>query len=415
MIEVKWIMNNEKIYKSSCEKRGVDPNFDSIKSLYEDVKKLTSTINTKKEEQNKISKEFPLHAKDKDKLSDLRNKSKSLAEEIKSFQEEMEVKNSSLTEILALIPNILDKHVPYGNSDKDNEVFYSTGVTEDTFEMKNHFNMTPMLNFERSAKISGPRFSIMNGDIAKLYRALSQYMLDFHQNNGVVEYIVPTIVKEETMFNADKLPKFADDAFLDKDANLWFIPTSEVPLVTQFSNEFIEVSNPIRMTALTSCYRKEAGSAGRDTRGLIRQHQFDKVELVTICKPSQARDEFITLLSNVENLIKSLGLGYRKLLLCSKDTGFGAAKTIDFEVYFKGAKQFREISSCSMCNAFQATRSNIKYKEDGKNNFVHTMNGSGLPIGRTLAAIMEHYQTKDNEIIIPDVLKSYMNKDKIDL
>lgn len=413
MLEAKWIIKNEKAYKASCAKRGVDSNFDLIKEKYEKVKSLTTEVNSFREEQNKISKEIPLFIKDKEKFTELKTQAKSLGEKIKSIQEELTVENLELTKILEIIPNVLDKHVPTGDSDKDNEVFFSSKVTED-LNSKNHFEITNDLNFVRSAKISGPRFNIMTGDIAKLYRALSQYMLDYHQEAGIEEYILPTLVKEEAMYGADKLPKFADDAFKDDSTNMWFIPTGEVPLVTQFMDEIIDLKSPLRMTALTSCYRKEAGSAGKDTRGLIRQHQFDKVEVVTICKPEDAKDEYIRMLNHIESLIKSLELDYRKVLLCSKDTGFGASKTIDFEVYFEGAKQFREISSCSTCGTFQTVRSNIRYKEE-KTIHPHTMNGSALPVGRTLAAIMEKYQGEDNTLIVPKVLVPYMKKEIISL
>ena len=287
---------------------------------------------------------------------------------------------------------------------------------EFSFSPKRHFEIGEalnLMNFELASKISGTRFVVLKGMLSKLERAISQFMLDKHSyENGYTEMNVPYLVKKESLFGTGQLPKFSDDLFTAGEDH-WLIPTAEVPLTNLVRNQILDKNNlPMRITSSTPCFRSEAGASGQDTKGMLRQHQFTKVELVSIVEPDHSVDELERMLESAESILKDLEIHYRIMTLCSADMGFSANKTYDIEVWLPGENNYREISSCSNCGDFQARRMNTRYKSNDKNIFVHTLNGSGLAVGRTLIAIIENYQTEDGNVIIPKVLRKYLNNKK---
>ena len=322
--------------------------------------------------------------------------------------------DGEIRKILEQLPNILDSDVPDGRDESDNVVVKVVGTPPDLgFPAKQHFELGEALGqmlFEPAAKLAGARFTILRGQLAKLERALGQFMLDLHtREHGYDETQVPLLVNDATMYGTGQLPKFADDLFHTTDGR-WLIPTAEVPLTNLAGNEILaDKALPRRVTALSECFRSEAGSAGRDTRGMLRQHQFRKVELVSITRPEDSAAEHERMTACAETVLEQLGLPYRRVLLCAGDTGFSAAKTYDLEVWLPGQRMWREISSCSNCRDFQARRMNARYRgADGKPAFVHTLNGSGVAVGRALIAVMENYQEPDGSIRVPQALGPWM-------
>uniref|UniRef100_UPI00260C37E3 serine--tRNA ligase n=1 Tax=uncultured Campylobacter sp. TaxID=218934 RepID=UPI00260C37E3 len=309
--------------------------------------------------------------------------------------------------------NITDDDVPFGK-DEDDNVCIKTVLepTKFDFTPKEHWELGESLgwlDFERGAKLSGSRFTVLRGMGARLSRALVNYMIDFNSARGFELVNVPYLVSSNTLFGTGQLPKFEEDLYKVRDEDLYLIPTSEVPVTNLYNDTIIEAEQlPIKMTCYSACFRQEAGSAGRDTRGMIRQHQFEKVELVAITRPEDSAKMLEEMISCASDLLASLGLPHRHMLLCSGDLGFSAAKTVDLEVWLPGQNQYREISSISNCRDFQARRAKIRFKDGKKNSLVHTLNGSSLAVGRTLIAVMENYQRKDGSIEIPRVLEKYM-------
>lgn len=413
MHSAKWIIENKDIFIEKCKLRDIDPGYDFIESCYKMYTIGNNIIENLQQTNNSITKEIQKMMKKGEDITSLKSQVISGKSTIEITEEANKKTLDLLNVHLETIPNILDDSVPYGVDEKDNIVIFSTIDTIPEIKTA-HYEITKDIDFEAAANISGSRFSILRGDIAKLARVLGQFMVDYHVDNKFEETIVPVLVNENIMYNTDKLPLFADQAFVTTDGK-WLIPTAEVPLVGQYSNKILNLENgPIRMVAISNCFRSEAGASGRDTRGLIRQHQFEKVELVTICKPDDSEQEHELIQNSVEKLLLKLGLDYRKVLLCSGDTGFGSAKTYDYEVLMEGTGEFREISSCSNIKNFQGTRGNIRYKKEKGTGIVHTLNGSGLPIGRTLAAIIEKYYDGSG-IIVPECLVPYMRKDRIEI
>jgi len=322
--------------------------------------------------------------------------------------------DTALRDLLSALPNILDPDVPDGHDENDNEQVKEWGNRRNFDGPKQHFEIGEalgLMDFSSAAKVAGSRFTVLKGALARLERALGQFMLDVQTTeHGYTETVVPLLVNDATMFGTGQLPKFADDLFKTTDGR-WLIPTAEVPLTNLVAGEILPAAQlPIRLTALTPCFRSEAGSAGRDVRGMLRQHQFSKVEMVSITHPDHSAAEHERMTACAETILERLDLPYRRMLLCAGDTGFSAAKTYDLEVWLPGQGMYREISSCSNTRAFQARRMNARYREaDGKTlGFVHTLNGSGVAVGRALIAVLENYQNADGSVTVPAVLRPYM-------
>ncbi|MGG7048834.1 MULTISPECIES: serine--tRNA ligase [unclassified Campylobacter] len=380
--------------------------FNALKKQRQELEVLQSVQNAKSKELGNLARSGGDVSALKDELS----ANKELVAKANEVVRELEAK---LDNIASNVPNITDDDVPAGADEEDNICLKTIlEPTKFNFTPKEHFELGQSLgwlDFERGAKISGSRFTILRGEGARLSRALVNYMIDFNSARGFELVNVPFLVSSNTLYGTGQLPKFEEDLYKVRDEDLYLIPTSEVPVTNIYNDEIIDAQKlPIKMTCYSACFRQEAGSAGRDTRGMIRQHQFEKVELVAITKPSQSADMLDEMVACASDLLMSLGLPHRHMLLCSGDLGFSAAKTIDLEVWLPGQGKYREISSVSNTRDFQARRAKIRFKEDKKNALVHTLNGSSLAVGRTLIAIMENYQKADGTIEIPEVLKRYM-------
>ena len=393
---------SQKIIDIDKEKREAQT---ALQNLLADRNQLSKTIGKLKSEKKEATNEMA-------QVDDLKNK-------INALKELETLKNDELNAILSRLPNIPDSSTPIGANEEEN-VFYRDWGEKPSFDFdpKQHFEIgenANLMNFETATKLSGSRFVILKGNLSKLERAIANFMIEKHTSiNGYVELHVPYLVKANTLYGTGQLPKFADDLFTAGDDH-WLIPTAEIPLTALHSNEILNINQlPMRVTSYTPCFRSEAGAAGKDTRGMLRQHQFTKVELVSLVEPEHSKDELERMLSCAEGILKDLNLHYRVMTLCTGDMGFNANKTYDIEVWLPGENKYREISSCSNCGDFQARRMNTRYKKDDKNTHIHTLNGSGLAVGRTLIAILENYQTADGNVKIPDVLKKYFdNKDTL--
>ncbi len=414
MIDLKKLQNNfDEIADKLKKKKIKDEVLKELKRLFVVLKEQRSELEKLQAEQNRKSKLFPLYLKEKKDISDLKKELETNKENI-AFKQKIVNEIEEELEIYALnIPNIPDDNVPIGKDENDNlEIKRVLEPKEFDFKPKEHWELGENLewiDFKRGVKLAKARFSVLKNEAAKIERALINYMLDFNAGRGFKEVSVPYIVNKSSMIGTGQLPKFADDLFKIEGEELYLIPTAEVPLTNLYRDEILSADElPKLMCSYTACFRKEAGSAGRDTRGIIRQHQFDKVELVSITKPEQSDEVFDKMLECASDLLTSLRLPHRLVLLCGGDLGFGAAKTVDLEVWLPGQNRYREISSVSNTRDFQARRAKIRYKEDKKNRLVHTLNGSSLAVGRTLIAIMENYQQFDGSIQIPEVLKKYL-------
>ncbi len=388
---------SQKIIDIDKEKREAQT---ALQNLLADRNQLSKTIGKLKSEKKEATNEMA-------QVDDLKNK-------INALKELETLKNDELNAILSRLPNIPDSSTPIGANEEENAFYRDWGKKPSfDFDPKQHFEIgenANLMNFETATKLSGSRFVILKGHISKLERAIANFMIDKHTSiNGYVELHVPYLVKSATLYGTGQLPKFADDLFTAGDDH-WLIPTAEIPLTALHSNEILNINQlPMRVTSYTPCFRSEAGAAGKDTRGMLRQHQFTKVELVSLVEPEHSKDELERMLNCAEGILKDLNLHYRVMTLCTGDMGFNANKTYDIEVWLPGENKYREISSCSNCGDFQARRMNTRYKKDDKNVHIHTLNGSGLAVGRTLIAILENYQTADGNVKIPDVLKKYFD------
>ncbi|EAH7204626.1 TPA: serine--tRNA ligase [Campylobacter jejuni] len=410
MLDLKNLQNNFDEVAKKLKNKKVDENIlKKLAELFASLKKEKIALEEFQAFQNKFSKELAT-AEDKEslkaKLSENKSKINEQSAKVNALENELE-------EIAHAIPNIPDECVPVGEDENENvELKKVLNLPSFDFTPKEHFELGESLNwldFMRGVKISQSRFCVLKNEGALLSRALVNYMIDFNRSRGFEFVNVPFLVNGATMFGTGQLPKFKEDMYKVDDEDLYLISTSEIPVTNLYSGEILASETlPIKMTCYSACFRKEAGSAGRDTRGIIRQHQFEKVELVSITKPEQSDSVFNEMLECASDLLSSLGLAHRHLMLCTGDLGFSAAKTVDLEVWLPGQNKYREISSVSNCRDFQARRAKIRYKnEQGKNELVHTLNGSSLAVGRTLVAIMENYQDKEGKIHIPDVLKKY--------
>ena len=376
-----------------------------------------------KAERNAISAQVAKAKKAGENAADAIRKSREIGGRVKELEGSVEQLDESLQDVLRGVPNVPHESVPQGRSEADNVELRRWGTPRDfDFEPKAHWDIGPelgILDFERAAKITGARFAVYWNAGAKLERALLNFMLDVHTGeHGYTEVLPPFMVNSNSLFGTGQLPKFTEDLFKIEDSDLWLIPTAEVPVTNLFAGETLEASRfPIKLTAYTPCFRSEAGSYGRDVRGIIRQHQFQKVEMVKFALPEQSYEELDSLTADAEDILQRLGLPYRTVVLCSGDIGFSSAKTYDVEVWLPGQQEFKEISSCSNFESFQARRAGIRYRDPevkkGKAQFVHTINGSGLAIGRTWVAIVENYQQADGSILIPQALRPYLNAERI--
>ena len=416
MIDLKLLENNFDRTAKKLILKGVDPEFlKEIKELFEKKKNIQHKLQTLQAQRNTLSKQINVLMKEgkKDEAEKIKQEVANIKREIEKLNETLKQIDKNLTEKALIIPNIPDNDVPIGKDENDNVEIKRIGeIPQFDFEPKPHDELGKKLNwldFERGVKLAKSRFTVMKNEAARLERALINFFLDHNREWGFEEVWVPLMVNEETMTGTGQLPKFKEDLFKIEDEDLYLIPTAEVPLTNLFRDEIIkDLNKPIKLTAYTPCFRKEAGSYGKDTKGIIRQHQFDKVELVAITRPEESDKMFEEMVECASSALEKLGLPYRQVMLCTGDLGFSAAKTIDLEVWIPSQNKYREISSVSNTRDFQARRAKIRFKDGKKNRLVHTLNGSSLAVGRTLVAIMENYQTKEGHIKIPDVLKKYL-------
>lgn len=415
MLDIRDIRNNYEFVKERLSVRGKEYPLEELKTLDEKRREIIGVVEEKKAYQNEISKKIPMMKKEGKDTEEIFKEMKELSNEIKSFDEELQGIDEKIREVILEIPNLPHESVPRGNDDTENIEMVKVGTPREfDFEPRAHWDIGTMndwLDFERANKITGSRFSIFKGFGAKLERALTQFMLDLHtEKQGYTEMSTPFMVNRDSMIGTGQLPKFSEDMYQLERDDFYLVPTAEVPLTNMYRGEILSEDDlPIYITEYTPCFRREAGSAGRDTRGLIRNHQFDKVELVKFVKPETSYDELEKLTMNAREVLDLLKLPYRVVTLCGGDLGFSSAKTYDIEVWMPSYGRYVEISSCSNFENYQARRSNIKYrpKDGGKAEFVHTLNGSGLAVGRTFAALVENYQKEDGTIEIPEVLKPY--------
>jgi seryl-tRNA synthetase len=426
MLDIALIRRDPDRVRRSARRRGHDPSFvDEILRLDAEYRSALTAVESAKAEKNRLSAQIGKAADKAAAARELRPQLDELSQRIEASEARarelaIDEAGSPLRELLTQSPNVLDDSVPDGADENDNVVVRTAGtVPHFDFEPIPHWELGErlgILDYERAAKLSGSRFAVLRGDGARLSRAIVQFFLDRAQSNGYIEVVPPVLVSRQTMWNTGQLTKFADAMFADQDADLFMIPTAEVPLTALHGDEILSGDRlPLQYTAYTPCFRKEAGAAGKDTRGLVRQHQFEKVELVWLTTPEHSFDALEQLTHHAESLLAELELPYRVLSLCSADVGFNAAKTYDLEVWLPSANRYREISSCSNCTDFQARRAAIRFRRDAKSKpeLVHTLNGSGLAVGRTLLAIVENYQQADGSIRVPAALQRYMGKDVI--
>ncbi len=414
MIDLKYLQNNFDEASAKLQKKGVDTaTLENLQKLFASLKEANATLEASKAEQNSMSKLFGQYIREGKDITELKAKVDVNKEAMVPLQETAREAEEALYTVALAMPNFPDDSVPEGEDEEDNvELRKVLEAKEFTFKPKEHWELSEIngwIDFERGVKLAKSRFSVLRGEASRLERALINFFLDTNAEKGFIEHSVPFINNSAMLQGTGQLPKFEDDLFKIEDEDLYLIPTAEVPLTNMYNDEILtEKELPVLMTGYTPCFRKEAGSAGRDTRGIIRQHQFNKVEMVAIAHPDRSQEVFEMMVQNASDILTALGLPHRVVELCGGDLGFSAATTIDLEVWLPGQNQYREISSISNTRDFQARRAKIRFKDGKKNRFVHTLNGSSLAVGRTIVAIMENYQNEDGTIEIPEVLKKYM-------
>ncbi len=420
MLDPRFLRENINFFKRSIHNRGYEIDISEFLSLEEERLQLLREAEEHRNRRNTVSEEIGKLKQQRLDASNLIVEMRGVSDRIKSIDEILRGLEDKTNLFLLNIPNIPHESVPVGKDETDNVEIKKWGELRDfDFAPLNHWDIAESLDivdFERGAKIAGARFAVMKGAGAKLERALINFMLDLNSSKGYQEIFPPILVNRESMIGTGQLPKFSEELFRTVDPEFYLVPTAEVPVTNVYRNEILnEDILPAYYTAYTPCFRREAGSYGRDVRGLIRQHQFNKVELVKFTKPEDSYHELEKLTSDAEDILQKLRLPYRIVILCTGDMGFSSAKTYDIEVWLPGQQKYREISSCSNFEDFQARRANIRFKREGKKGteFVHTLNGSGLAVGRTLVAILENYQQKDGTVIVPEVLRQYMNVEVI--
>jgi len=417
MHDIRLIRENPEGFDAGLARRGLGPVAKALIALDEERRAATTAVQVAQSRRNEASKLIgaAMGKGDKEGAEALKAEVAALKDQMPALEARADELAGKLKELLEVIPNLPGADVPDGAGEEDNVEISRWGAPREfDFTPKEHADIAPALgmDFETGARLSGARFTFLRGGMARLHRALGQFMLDVQTGeHGYAECNPPVLVGDDAMYGTDKLPKFAEDSFNTTNGR-WLIPTSEVSLTASVMGELLdEAALPMRLTALTLCFRSEAGAAGRDTRGFIRQHQFEKCELVSIVRPEDSEEEHQRMTRAAETILERLNLPYRKLLLCTGDMGFGARKTYDLEVWLPGQGAFREISSCSNTGDFQARRMNTRYRvagEQKKTEFVHTLNGSGLAVGRTLVAVIENYQNADGSVTVPDALLPYM-------
>ena len=416
MLDVREVRKDPQKYADALRVKGFVFEVERFLALESDRSRLQQATEALQNERNIKSKSIGAAKSRGEDIEPLKAEVGNLGERLKASKEDFDAVQTEMNALLRAVPNIPDSSVPQGDSEDDNVELRRIGTPPSMdFEPKDHVDLMSdgRLDFETAAKVSGSRFVIMHGQVARLHRALTQFMIDVHtREHGYEEVYVPYIVNAESLFGTGQLPKFAEDQFrLDQETESYLIPTAEVPVTNIYRDQIIDPDQlPIRHVAHTPCFRSEAGSYGRDTRGMIRQHQFEKVELVQLVRPEASWDAFEALTGHAEAILQKLDLPYRAVVLCGGDLGFSAAKTVDLEVWLPGQGAYREISSCSNFLDFQARRMQARYRhpDTGKTELVHTLNGSGLAVGRALVAVLENYQDSDGRIAIPDVLRDYM-------
>ena len=415
MHDIRAIRENPEAFDAALARRGAEPQAEMLVALDEARRALTTQQQEAQTRRNDLSKQVghAKAAKDEERAQALMAEVGQLKQVLEDLNLAQSAADEALRTALAAIPNLPAVDVPNGANEDDNQLVHTIGTQPAfAFTPGEHHEFGPALglDFDTGAMLGGSRFTLLRGPAAKLHRALGQFMLDtLTGEHGYDECVPPVLVRDEIMFGTGQLPKFAEDSFRTTDGR-WLIPTSEVSLTNSVREQILSGEElPLRLTALTPCFRSEAGAAGRDTRGFIRQHQFEKVEMVSITTPDQSEAEHERMTACAEDILTRLGLSFRRMLLCAGDMGFSATRTFDLEVWLPGQARYREISSCSTCGDFQARRMNARYRgADGKPAFVHTLNGSGLAVGRTLVAVLENYQQEDGAVAVPDVLQPYL-------
>ncbi|AMM41643.1 seryl-tRNA synthase [Candidatus Desulfofervidus auxilii] len=422
MLDLRFVRRNLEIIATSLKKRGSDLNVNEFLQLDQRRREILAKVETLRAKRNRVTSEIPQKKHAHEDITSLLQEAKTLSRQIEALDKELKEVERGIYDFLVNLPNIPHPSVPIGKDETENVVVKFWGEKPIfSFSPKPHWEIGEKLNildFKRAAKISGSRFAVYRGGGAALERALINFMLDLHvQEHGYIEIFPPFLVNEKTMFGTGQLPKFKEDLFKIEGEDYYLIPTAEVPVTNLHQDEILqEAQLPIKYVAYSACFRAEAGSYGRDVRGIVRQHQFNKVELVEFTTPETSYQELEVLLNHAEEVLKRLGLHYRVVELCTGDLGFAAAKTYDIEVWFPGQGIYKEISSCSNFEDFQARRANIRYRCKGVKGtrLVHTLNASGLAIGRTVVAILETYQQPDGSVLIPPVLRPYLSgKEKI--
>jgi len=406
-------------FEQMAANRGVVIDFDKFRAIDQERRERITAAERLKAQRNKASEEIPRRKKAGEDVSSLLAEMKQVSEEIKLADERIAELDAKLSDFMLNVPNLPHSSVPVGHFITDNVEARRWGAPPKfNFKPRPHWEIAEsagILDFQRAAKMSGARFAVYRGLGARLERALAAFFLDTHAANGYTEILPPFIVNSAALTGVGQLPKFAADMFHLEGTDLWLTPTAEAELTSFYRDETLDAEQlPIKLCAWTACFRSEAGAAGKDTRGLKRQHQFQKVEMFKFTRPDQSYQELESLVANAEQILQKLGLHYRVVLLCTGDMGFASSKTYDIEVWLPSANEFMEISSCSNTESFQARRSGIRFKpKGGKSDFVHTLNGSGLAVGRTWLAIMENYQQADGSVLIPESLRPYLGTDRI--
>lgn len=416
MLDIKLFRTEPEFVKKKLEMRAIDTSIvDEILALDTAARELTARTEELKAKRNKTSEEIAQKKRNKENADDTIKAMREVGEEIKRIDTELNEVSQTLKDKLVRLPNLVSDETPFGKDEDENVEVKKWGTPRTfDFDAKAHWDIVEnlkMADFERAAKVSGARFAFLTKDGARLERALMNFMLDTHRANGYEEMVTPQLVNAASMFGTGQLPKFEEDLFKVEKEGLYTIPTSEVPLTNFYRDEILTNDMlPTKFTAMTACFRSEAGSAGRDTRGLIRMHQFNKVEMVRFERPEDSYAALEDMTRSAESILEKLNIPYRTIALCSGDIGFGAAKTYDVEVWLPSYDAYKEISSCSNMTDFQARRANIRFKRDknAKAELVNTLNGSGLAVGRTFAAVVENYQNEDGSITVPEVLVPYM-------